>query len=221
MAKVKVTKVTETVGPGGRILTDEQVEQWSQFAEKNQNLNFDQKWDTFLKSNPQFGASKSDVQNALLKHRRALTDMSNVRTEQGYVSAPKTGILGEKESLVSTGDVFTPILRDGKVVGRHTEDMELSSLYPKEPNPESAYLSKIFLSRNQVPSVDRIQKGSGLIDKQTGIVKFLYDDGREFAADLNDLEKIPEYNQLLNEQYSVGLRSLKPTSESKILRVKK
>lgn len=226
MAKVRVTKVTETIsspakGPGGRILTDEQVEQWSQFAEKNQNLNFDQKWDTFSKINPKFGASKSDVQSALQKHREEATRLFNLQVQQGYKNAPVSGQFGsESAGLMTTGDTFLPIFENGKIVGRHTEDMGLSSLYPQKPNPESSYLASIFISPSKVPSVDRIQKKSGVIYPQSGLVRFLRDDGTEFVTNLDDLRRNPEYNDLINKQYSNELRSLKFSPESQKLRIK-
>ena len=226
MAKIRITKMTETVsapksGPGGKILTDEQVEQWSRFAEKNRNLNFDQKWDAFSKSNPTFGATKQNVADALTKYRTKLTERANEQTERSYSFGAAAAPLGNKDIFIKTDDIFLPILKEGKMVGRDTEDLTPSSVYKSEPNPQSAFISRIFKYGNQIPSFENVQPNSGIVDRVSGIVRYLDNDGNEFAVNLVDVENRPGYAEKLKEQFSGDIRSLKSTPESKKLRVQK
>lgn len=242
MAKVRVTKTVESMsgpgggtlssttvatpmktsgGPGDKILTDEQVEQWSKFAEKNRNLNFDQKWDAFSRSNPKFTATKQNVYDALLKYRKKLTEDENARIERGYSSAPRSGPLGNTSALFNTDDIFLPIIKNGKVVSRDTEDMTPSSLYKQEPSPEQEYIRSRLLKPSQIPEFSRIQPNSGVLDKPSGIVRYLRDDGTEFAVNLRDVENLPGYSERLQQDYSEVLRSLKQTPEPQKLRIQK
>lgn len=237
MAKVRITKTVETVkgdpedevvskttvsGPGGKILTDQQVEDWSRFAEKNQNLNFDQKWNAFSKMNPKFGATKQNVADALFNYRKRLTDIENRKIEGSYSIAPTAAQFGSKTAgLLNTGDFFLPILREGKVIGRDTEDLTPSSLYKVQPNPESAYISGIFKTGNQIPDFENVQPNSGVVDKASGIVRYLDNDGKEFAVNLVEVEKRPGYAEKLREKFSNELRTTKSTPEPQKLRIQK
>ena len=213
MAKVKVTKVKETIsgpmkGPGDKILNDDQVEQWSQFAQKNQNLNFDQKWDAFSKVNPKFGASKDDVRKALIKQNRLMTEMENKRIERSFESAPRSGPLGNTiTGTLTTGDVFLPLYQDGKLIGRYNENMEMSGLYKPQQNQESARIAKMLLPAGRIPPASSVDLKSGIYDVASGIVRYLDSEGNEFAADIRDLQKMPGYSESLERQFSEQLRS--------------
>lgn len=213
MAKVKITKSKETIsgpikGPGDRILNDDQIEQWSQFAQKNQNLNFDQKWDEFSKINPKFGASKEDVKNALFKQNRLMTEMENKRIERSFESAPRSGPLGNIiTGTLNTGDVFLPLYQDGKLVGRYNENMGMSTLYKPQPNQESARIAKMLLPASKIPPASSVDLKSGIYDVGSGIVRYLTSEGNEFAADINDLQKMPGYSESLEKQFSEQIRA--------------
>lgn len=218
MAKIRVVKKVEPVknsgspaeskpttsGPGGRILSDKQIEDWSQFAEKNQKMNFDQKWDAFSKMNPKFGATKKNVRDALDAHERWITDQYNKEVESGkFMGTGAKHQFGAKQTgLMTTGDVFTPLYDENKkLIGRHTETGELSSLYPKRPDERQQYLGKIFKQPNKIPNPGQVNLDNPKIDLQRGIAIFEYDGGGEFSASIEDLLNIPEYNQSLRNVY--------------------
>jgi hypothetical protein len=205
MAKVKVIKTVETVkGPGGKILTDEQVESWSDFAQKNQNLNFDQKWDAFSKMNPKFGASKDNLRMALQKHSDWLTNSENQRRERTMGEAYRGGPIGEKQRL-QTGDVFLPLYENGKLVGRYGESGELLDKYKKPTQ-----VSNAVLPYRQIPSVSNVDLKSYYLDRGTGIADVITNEGKNIKLNVNDLLQHPEWKTFVSETDADYLREKAP-----------
>lgn len=205
MAKLKVTKTVETVkGPGGKILTDEQVESWSDFAQKNQNLNFDQKWDAFSKMNPKFGASKDNLRMALQKHSDWLTNSENQRRERTMGEAYRGGPIGEKQRL-QTGDVFLPLYENGKLVGRYGESGELLDKYKKPTQ-----VSNAVLPYRQIPSVSNVDLKSYYLDRGTGIADVITNEGKNIKLNVNDLLQHPEWKTFVSETDADYLREKAP-----------
>lgn len=208
MAKVKVTKTVETVkGPNGNILTDEQVESWSDFAQKNQNLNFDQKWDAFSKKNPQFGSSKENLRKALEKHSDWLTGMETEKIDRSMGEAFRSGPMGEKQR-VKTGDVFMPLYENGQLVGRYGESGKLLSKYQKPAQTASP-----ILSYRQIPTAKDVDLGSLSIDRARGIADVITNEGKNIKLNINDLRQHPEWKSILSEADTEYLRTEKGPKE--------
>jgi hypothetical protein len=194
--------------PGDNILNDDQIEKWSDFAQKNQNLNFDQKWDSFSKINPQFGATKQNVRDALDTHEAYLTDMENQRIER---TKGVGGGAGEKFGVkyigrLKTGDVFLPIYKDGKLVGRYNEKMELLKKYVPQGAQQQ---NSLMRSYRQIPEVGDVDIEMSEFDFERGVGKFVDYDGREFAANINDLKQKAGWADVVKKAESEALRSNK------------
>jgi hypothetical protein len=211
MAKVRVTKTVETVkGPGGKILTDEQVESWSDFAQKNQNLNFDQKWDAFSKMNPKFGASKDNLRMALQKHSDWLTNSESERLQRSMGQAYRSGPMGEQQRL-QTGDVFLPLYENGKLVGRYGESGELLDKYKKPSQASSG-----VLAYRQIPSVSDVDLKSYYLNRGTGIADVITNEGKNIKLNVNDLLQHPEWKTFVSETDAEYLRNEKSPKEMMI-----
>jgi len=207
MAKVRVSKVVQTVNnPGDNILNDDQIEKWSDFAQKNQNLNFDQKWDAFSKMNPQFGATKQNVRDALDTHEAYLTDMENQRIERtkGVGGGAGEQFGAKYTGRLKTGDVFLPIYKDGKLVGRYNEKMELLKKYAPQGAQQQ---NSLMRSYRQIPEVGDVDIEMSEFDFERGVGKFVDYDGREFAANINDLKQKAGWADVVKKAESDALRS--------------
>lgn len=200
MAKVKITKVVER-GPGGKILSDEQVESWSNFAERNQNLNFDQKWDAFSKMNPNFGSSKENLRKALDMHEDWLTNTENERREAAMNQGFRSGMLGERQR-VRSGDVFMPLYEGGKVVGRYGPEGKLLEKYAKP-----SQISSGVLPYKQIPNVGDVDMSSFYIDRSKGIAKVITSKDKDVSLNLNDLRQHPEWKEIMLKIDTEDLRN--------------
>ena len=190
MAKVKITKTVQN-GPGGKILSDEQVESWSNFAQKNQNLNFDQKWDSFSKMNPKFGSSKENLRKALDTHEDWLTNTENERREGAMNQGFRSGMLGEKQR-VRSGDVFMPLYENNKLVGRYGPEGKLLDKYVKPSNIASG-----ILPYSQIPNTGDVDMGSFIVDRSKGIAKVITGKDKDVTLNLNDLRQHPQWKEII------------------------
>ncbi len=202
MAKVKITKTVKAVdGPSGKILTDDQVETWSDFAQKNQNLNFDQKWDAFSKNNPKFGATKQDLRKALDMHEDWLTNTENERREAAMNQGFRTSMLGEKQR-VRSGDVFMPLYENGKLVGRYGAEGKLLDKYVKPSQITSG-----ILPYRQIPNIGDVDMGSFYVDREKGIAKVITGKDKDVTMNLNDLRQHPEWKGIMLKIDTEDLRN--------------